>query len=29
MVAVASKAGHVPLGTFDRNLGEVDGAERL
>jgi predicted nucleic-acid-binding protein len=29
MVEVARKAGHTPLGTFDRNLGKVDGAERL
>lgn len=25
----ARKAGHVPLGTFDRDLGKLDGAERL
>lgn len=29
MVEVARKAGHVPLGTFDRGLGRVDGAKRL
>jgi predicted nucleic-acid-binding protein len=29
MVEVARKAGHVPLGTFDRDLGKMDGAERL
>lgn len=29
MVEVARKAGHVPLGTFDRDLARVDGAERL
>jgi len=29
MVEVARKAGHTPLGTFDRNLGKVDGAQRL
>lgn len=29
MVEIARKAGHVPLGTFDRNLGKVDGAHRL
>jgi len=25
---VARKAGHLPLGTFDRNLGKIDGAEK-
>jgi predicted nucleic-acid-binding protein len=29
MVEVARKAGHTPLGTFDRELGKVDGAQRL
>jgi predicted nucleic-acid-binding protein len=29
MVEVTRKAGHGPLGTFDRNLGKVDGAYRL
>ena len=29
MVEVARKAGHGPLGTFDRDLGKVDGAHRL
>ena len=29
MVEVARKAGHTPLGTFDRDLGKVDGAHRL
>ena len=29
MVEVARKAGHGPLGTFDRDLGRVDGAQRL
>jgi predicted nucleic acid-binding protein len=29
MVEVARKAGHSPLGTFDRDLGKVDGAQRL
>ena len=29
MVEVARKAGHAPLGTFDRGLGRVDGAQRL
>lgn len=26
---IARKAGHLPLGTFDRNLGKVDGAQKL
>ncbi len=26
---LARKAGHLPLGTFDRNLSKVDGAQRL
>ena len=29
LLEVARKAGHLPLGTFDRNLGRVEGAERL
>ena len=29
MVEVARKAGYVPLGTFDRDLGKLDGAQRL
>jgi predicted nucleic-acid-binding protein len=29
MVEVARKAGHLPLGTFDRDLGKVDGAQPL
>jgi predicted nucleic-acid-binding protein len=29
MVEVARKAGHGPLGTFDRDLGRMDGAQRL
>jgi predicted nucleic-acid-binding protein len=29
VLEIARKAGHVPLGTFDRTLGKVDGAERL
>jgi predicted nucleic-acid-binding protein len=28
-VAVSRKAGHGPLGTFDRDLGKLDGAQRL
>jgi predicted nucleic-acid-binding protein len=29
MVEVARKAGHTPLGTFDRTLGKTDGVQRL
>src|SRR6266498_4114370 len=29
ILEVARKAGHLPLGTFDRDLGKLDGAERL
>ena len=29
MVEVARKAGHTPLGTFDRGLGKIEGAQRL
>jgi predicted nucleic-acid-binding protein len=29
LVEVARKAGHIPLGTFDRQLGAIDGAQRL
>lgn len=29
LLEVARKAGHLPLGTFDRNLGKLRGAERL
>jgi predicted nucleic-acid-binding protein len=29
VLEVARKAGHVPLGTLDRDLGALDGAERL
>lgn len=29
MVEVARRAGHIPLGTFDRDLGKIDGAQRL
>ena len=29
MVEVTRKAGHGPLGTFDRDLGKIDGAHRL
>jgi predicted nucleic-acid-binding protein len=29
MLNLARKAGHLPLGTFDRNLGRVDGAQKI
>jgi predicted nucleic-acid-binding protein len=29
MLEVARKAGHMPLGTFDRALGKLDGVQRL
>jgi predicted nucleic-acid-binding protein len=29
LLEVARKAGHLPLGTFDRDLGKLHGAERL
>jgi predicted nucleic-acid-binding protein len=29
MLQLARKAGHLPLGTFDRGLGKLDGAQRL
>jgi predicted nucleic-acid-binding protein len=29
VVEVARKAGHLPLGTFDRNLARLDGVEKL
>jgi predicted nucleic-acid-binding protein len=29
MVESARRAGHLPLGTFDRNLAKVDGTQRL
>lgn len=29
MIAVAQKAGHVPMGTFDRHLAKVPGVQRL
>ncbi len=28
ILEIARKAGHLPLGTFDRELGKIDGAER-
>ena len=29
VLEIARKAGHLPLGTFDRGLGKLEGAERL
>lgn len=29
MLELARKNGHLPLGTFDRTLGRVDGAQKL
>lgn len=29
VLEIARKAGHLPLGTFDKSLSKVDGAERL
>jgi len=29
MIETVRKAGHIPLGTFDRALGKVDGTIRL
>ena|SRR5450755_2839217 len=29
MLQLASKAGHLPLGTFDRRLGKVEGVRKL
>jgi len=29
MIEIARKAGHLPLGTFDRDLAKIDGAERI
>ena len=29
VLEIARKAGHLPLGTFDKNLGKLDGAERV
>jgi predicted nucleic-acid-binding protein len=29
VLEVSRKAGHLPLGTFDRELGKLDGVERL
>jgi predicted nucleic acid-binding protein len=29
VLEIARKAGHVPLGTFDRQLARLDGAQKL
>lgn len=29
MLEVARKAGHLPLGTFDRGLGKIEGAQKV
>jgi len=29
LLEIARKAGHLPLGTFDRDLGKLDGAEKF
>jgi predicted nucleic-acid-binding protein len=29
VLEIARKAGHVPLGTFDRHLGKLEGAQRI
>lgn len=29
MLEMARKVGHLPLGTFDRNLGKIDGTQKL
>jgi predicted nucleic acid-binding protein len=29
VLEIARQAGHLPLGTFDRDLAKLDGAERL
>jgi len=29
LLEIARKAGHLPLGAFDRDLGKVDGAQKL
>jgi predicted nucleic acid-binding protein len=29
VLEVARKAGHLPLGTYDRNLAKLDGVQRL
>jgi predicted nucleic-acid-binding protein len=29
VLEIARKAGHLPVGTFDKRLGQLDGAERV
>jgi predicted nucleic-acid-binding protein len=29
LLEIARRAGHLPLGTFDRNLGRLDGTQQL
>jgi len=29
MIELARRAGHLPLGTFDRSLGKIEGAQKL
>jgi predicted nucleic acid-binding protein len=29
IVEVARKAGHIPVGTFDRELGRLEGVQRI
>jgi predicted nucleic acid-binding protein len=29
VLAIAHRAGHLPLGTFDRNLAKLEGAQRI
>ncbi len=29
LLEIARKVGHLPLGTFDRHLGKIDGAQKL
>jgi predicted nucleic acid-binding protein len=29
LLEIARKAGHLPLGSFDRNLSKIDGAEKV
>jgi predicted nucleic acid-binding protein len=29
ILEIARRSGHVPLGTFDRDLGRIDGVQRL
>jgi len=29
MIELARRAGHMPLGTFDRNSGKIEGAQKL